>query len=62
MPSRDTGKSKLKAIQPATEVNATEALVSKLGWTPEQAAQVRASLQSFDADWNAPGMEEYDRL
>lgn len=37
-------------------------LVSELGWTPEQAAQIRASLQSFDEDWNAPGMEAYDRL
>ena len=37
-------------------------LVSELGWTREQAAQVRAALQVFDADWNAPGMEEYDKL
>lgn len=37
-------------------------LVSQLGWTCEQAAQVRASLQAFDSDWDAPGMEAYDRL
>jgi len=37
-------------------------LVSELGWTREQAAQVRAALQVFDQDWNAPGMEEYDKL
>lgn len=24
--------------------------------------RVRASLQAFDEDWDAPGMEEYDRL
>jgi hypothetical protein len=35
-------------------------LVSDLGWTREQAAQVRASLQEFDEDWDAPGMEEYE--
>ena len=39
-----------------------ENLISDLGWTPAEAVQVRASLQAFDADWNAPGMEEYDRL
>jgi hypothetical protein len=37
-------------------------LVSDLGWTREQAAQVRATLQAFEADWNAPGMEAYDKL
>ncbi len=36
--------------------------ISDLGWTQEYAAQVRASLQVFDEDWNAPGMEEYDKL
>jgi hypothetical protein len=36
--------------------------ISELGWTREQAAQVRASLGAFDADWDAPGMEEYDRF
>jgi mRNA interferase MazF len=36
--------------------------ISELGWTREQAAQVRASLQAFDEDWDAPGMEDYDRL
>jgi len=37
-------------------------LVSELGWTRDQAEQVRASLRVFEADWDAPGMEEYDRL
>ena len=36
--------------------------VSELGWSREKAARVRASLRAFDEDWNAPGMEEYDRL
>jgi hypothetical protein len=36
--------------------------LSELGWSREKAARVRASLRAFDEDWNAPGMEEYDRL
>ena len=36
--------------------------VSELGWSREKAARVRASLRAFDEDWNAPGMEEYDKL
>lgn len=46
----------------AIQVNTGEDLVACLGWTPRQAAQVRASLQAFDADWNAHGMEKYDDL
>jgi hypothetical protein len=37
-------------------------LVSDLGWSRKRAAQVRASLAIFEADWNAPGMEGYDEL
>ena len=36
--------------------------VSELGWSREKAARVRASLRAFDEDWDAPGMEAYDRL
>jgi len=36
--------------------------VSELGWSREKAARVRASLRAFDEDWNAQGMEEYDKL
>ena len=42
--------------------SATPLLVANLGCTREQTVQVRASLQVFDADWSAPGMEEYDKL
>ena len=29
--------------------------------TPEQAADLRGKLAAWEADWNAPGMEAYDR-
>lgn len=32
------------------------------GITPEQAAEMRNRLISFEEDWNAPGMEAYDDL
>ena len=35
---------------------------AQLEWTREQAADARRRLQSFEADWNAPGMELYDAL
>jgi len=32
------------------------------GWTEQEAADTRARLKSFEADWEAPGMEAYDAL
>ncbi len=32
------------------------------GITSEQAAELRARLATFAADWDAPGMEAYDDL
>jgi hypothetical protein len=32
------------------------------GWTEAEAAETRARLKSFEADWEAPGMEAYDAL
>lgn len=32
------------------------------GWTEAEAADTRARLKSFEADWEAPGMEAYDAL
>lgn len=37
-------------------------LVRDLGWTREEAASVRAQLATFEADWDAPGMDAYDEL
>jgi hypothetical protein len=42
--------------------DASALLVSELGWTMEKAAAVRASLLSFEEDWDAVGMEDYDQL
>jgi hypothetical protein len=33
-----------------------------LGWTAAEAAETRSRLASFEEDWDAPGMDEYDRL
>lgn len=32
------------------------------GITPQQAAEMRNRVISFEEDWNAPGMEVYDEL
>jgi len=32
------------------------------GITPQQAAEMRHRVISFEEDWNAPGMEVYDEL
>ncbi|OGC03047.1 hypothetical protein A2V82_06035 [candidate division KSB1 bacterium RBG_16_48_16] len=32
------------------------------GITPEQAAEMRNRVLSFEEDWNAPGMEIYDEV
>ena len=35
-------------------------LLSEAGISRKLAAKIRASLLSFEEDWNAPGMEAYD--
>ncbi|MBM4288413.1 MAG: hypothetical protein FJ135_09760 [Deltaproteobacteria bacterium] len=37
-------------------------LVSDLGWSSEEAKETRARLAALEEDWDAPGMEDYDRL
>jgi uncharacterized protein (UPF0335 family) len=39
-----------------------ERSIQDLGWSEEEAREVRASLQSFEEDWSAPGMDAYDEL
>jgi len=39
-----------------------ENAIADLGWTPEEAARVRASMASFEEMWDAPGMEAYDKI
>jgi hypothetical protein len=36
--------------------------INDLGWTTAEAAQTRSHLASFEEDWDAPGMDKYDRL
>ena len=35
--------------------------IKDLGWTQEQAAEIRARLASFAEDWDDPIMDVYDR-
>jgi hypothetical protein len=37
-------------------------LVSDLGWSSEETKETRARLAALEEDWDAPGMEDYDRL
>lgn len=37
-------------------------LVHDLGWTLQEAAEIRQQLLPFEDDWNAPGMDAYDAL
>ncbi len=37
-------------------------LISNLGWSREQAIITRLRLRTFEEDWDAPGMEDYDEL
>ena len=46
-------------VQPSSEERAS---LKDRGWTEAQAMETRERLKSFDADWNAPGMDAYDAL
>ena len=48
--------------KPASGPITKERSIQDLGWTEAEAQEVRASLQSFEEDWNAPGMDAYDEL
>jgi hypothetical protein len=37
-------------------------LISSLGWSAQEAAEIRLRLLPFEEDWNAPGMDLYDAL
>jgi len=37
-------------------------LIHCLGWTQQEADDIRMQLISFEELWDAPGMEEYDKL
>jgi hypothetical protein len=56
----DAAKLLVALQQPATAKPPLQ--VADLGWTPQQAAETRARLASFEEDWDAPGMDGYDDL
>lgn len=37
-------------------------LLDDLGWSREQVLETRMRLRTFEEDWDAPGMEDYDEL
>jgi len=51
-------------IQPlkSNRENRGEIDLAARGITPEQAADMRNRVLSFEEDWNAPGMDVYDEL
>lgn len=67
-------KGKIKLYEPAPDVSEAEVIVTFLpgderpidlrsrGIRKAEAAELRRRLAPFDEDWNAPGMEAYDRL
>ena len=42
--------------------NSHKPSIRALGWTKEETVEARARLISFEDDWNAPGMEAYDKI
>jgi hypothetical protein len=61
IPSEEAVSPKGKLSQKA-QVAAAPLLVSDLGWNAEEAKETRARLAALEEDWDAPGMEAYDRL
>lgn len=64
-PSIPLGKAEIMLIiQPMTNGRERrgEINLAARGITPEQAAEMRNRVISFEEDWNAPGMEVYDEL
>ena len=45
-----------------TQSAAVPLLVSNLGWSVEEAKETRTRLAALEEDWDAPGMEAYDRV
>ena len=59
------GKAEMMIIvQPLTngQERRGEINLAARGITPQQAAEMRHRVISFEEDWNAPGMEVYDEL
>ena len=56
---RDHIVSLLQKKKPSLKKRST---IKDLGWTAAEAAETRSRLGTFEEDWDAPGMDEYDRL
>jgi hypothetical protein len=56
--TRTAGKKK----PAATPTKKPPRLLKDIGIGPEEAAEIRISMLSFEEAWNAPGMEVYDDL
>ena len=59
--SQEAVSSKSKPSRMAQSATAP-LLVSNLGWSGEEAKETRTRLAALEEDWDAPGMEAYDRL
>jgi len=46
----------------ARETVQCEHLIASIGLSPIEAIELHLRLKSFESDWDAPGMEEYDAL
>ena len=58
----ETAARLLVSLQEPSSAEKKPLLIADLGWIPQQAANTRARLASFEEDWNAPGMDGYDDL
>lgn len=59
--SQEAVSAKGKPNQKA-QAAAAPLLVAELGWSNEEVKETRARLAALEEDWDAPGMEAYDRL
>ena len=51
-----------KLLRLAEELTREYPKVSSIPLTLQEAAELRAKFAAWEEDWNAPGMEAYDRL
>ena len=48
--------------EPRSSAGKQRLTIQDLGWTLEEAAEARAELSAFAADWDDPAMDVYDEL
>ena len=57
-----TSNDKKDALDAVLGVECQPKKVESLGWTKDEAAEVRARLGAFAEDWDRPDMDVYDDL